>query len=199
VIQAARAPVLLIELADYGGAALVEGRQQLVGLRGLVGKDALEPLALVPCRGVDKDVEAARLSGQSAGRAAAHQHAIALLGGAHNLLADERQHALGVEELVFGEAGHGKDRVLPEHLAVAVVPGVEALVEACGQLGVHSGRARRAGCQLRIQQPPSQALRQFVRKLPAVRAVLTLHRNHPCRCFRHGLTPPPTGAYNGSG
>jgi hypothetical protein len=46
VVEAAGAPLLLVELADDGGAALVKGGEKLVGMLGLLGEGADEPVAL---------------------------------------------------------------------------------------------------------------------------------------------------------
>src|SRR5208282_6758784 len=95
------------------------------------------------------------------GSAAAYDHAIALLGSVKNVLADERQHAFGVEDLVGGEIGHGIGRVVPEDLAVAVVPGIEALVVLGGDLRRNACGAGRGTGQFRVEQPPAQVRGQI--------------------------------------
>ena len=72
-----------------------------------------------------------------------------------------------------------------KHLAVTVVPRVQPLVEFGRRLRIHAGHARRAGHQLRVQQPPTQPRRQIVRKLRSVRAVLALHGDDPDRRMHH--------------
>src|ERR1035441_6244046 len=100
MIQAARAPFLLVELADHCRAALVEGGQELVGVLGLFWKGVREPFPLGSGRGVDKDVKESRLAGQSTRCTPAHDHTVAFLRSVQNLLANERLHAFGVEDLV---------------------------------------------------------------------------------------------------
>jgi len=186
VVEAAGAPVLLIEPADDGGAALVEGREMLVGVLGLVREGFDEPLALGAGGSVDEDMKAAGMAGERAGRAAADENAVALLGGVENLPMDERKHALGVEDLVLGDAGRGIAGVVPEGLAVAVVPGIEALVEFGGHLGIDAGDAGRSADQLGVKQAPAKAVGKIVRELCAVGAVLPLDGNDLDRHMHHG-------------
>src|SRR5580704_9982390 len=67
VIEAAGAPLLLVELADDGGATLVVRGQLLVGLLSLAGELAFEPIALGARRGIHEDMEASLLPGERAG------------------------------------------------------------------------------------------------------------------------------------
>ena len=68
---------------------------------------------------------------------------------------------------------------MPEDLAVAVIPGIEPIVELGRQLRRNARRFRRRAHQLRIQQPPAQPRCKIVGKLPAPRAILPLNRNDP--------------------
>ena len=88
MVETAGAPLLLIELADDGGAALVEGGEELIGLLGLLGESVHEPLALGGGGSVDEDMKAAGLAGECAGCAAADEDAVALCGGVENLLSE---------------------------------------------------------------------------------------------------------------
>ena len=74
---------------------------------------------------------------------------------------------------------------MPEELAVAVVPGVEALVETRRGFRIHAGRLGSAIDQFRVEQPPPQPLGQIVRKLSPARTVLALHSNHSYRRMTH--------------
>ena len=114
-----------------------------------------------------------------------------------DLLPNQRQHALGIEDLFFAQAGHGIGRVVPEDFAVAVVPGVEALVELRGQFGRNAGSFGGGGDQLGVQQLPAQAAGQIVGKLAAARAVLALDGNDSDGRMPHGRMTLREGAYNG--
>ena len=86
-------------------------------------------------------MKAIRLIGQRAGCSAPDDDAVADLGRLQNLKLDQGQHALRVEDLVVGKAGHVVDVVVPEGLAIAVVPGVEALIVFGRQLLGNPGGA----------------------------------------------------------
>jgi len=73
---------------------------------------------------------------------------------------------------------HRIARVVPENLPVAVVPGIEPLVELQCKLWIHTGTSRRPGHQFRVQQPPGELLGQVVGKLATARAVFALHGYH---------------------
>ena len=104
VVQAARAPLLLIKLADDRSAALVKSGQSLFGVGRLFRECLREPLAFGLRRGIHKNMKTARMACQRAGRSPAYQDAFALLGRILDLLPDQRQHALGIEDLVLAKA-----------------------------------------------------------------------------------------------
>src|ERR1700738_3893753 len=116
VIEAAGAPFLLIEAPNYRRPALVVRRQLLFGAIGHIGVVLHEPVALGAHGGVYKDMEASRVAGKFARRAAAHDHAVALLRRVLDLFPDEPVHALAVEDLVIARGGRRVERFLPEGL-----------------------------------------------------------------------------------
>ena len=135
VVKPARAPILLIELFDGRGAPFVQGGQVRLGMLRLLRESAHIPLALGLGRGIDKNMKAAGIAHQCAGRSAAHQNAVARLRLQQNLLLNQLHHALGVEG-AFLPGRRRIYRVLPQDFSIAVVPGIGALVVALGQLGV---------------------------------------------------------------
>src|SRR5208337_5616168 len=185
VVEPARAPLLLVELANDPSAPPIEGRQMLLRLMRPLRKRAREPILLGAGRGVHENMKASRPPGEGTGRSAANQHAVALIRSVEDLCPDQFQHALGVEDFLIAAGGRRIHIILPEHFAVTVIPGVQPLVEPGRRLRIDAGDARRASHQLRVQQPPAQPRRQIVRKLRSVRAVLTLHGDHPDRRMHH--------------
>src|ERR1700761_5126604 len=106
MVKSARAPLLLIELANHRSAALVVGCQRLVRILRLLGKCLREPVALRFHRGIDKNMKAARLTRERACRSSAYENTVAKLRRRYNLFSDQRQHAFGIKDLLFRETGH---------------------------------------------------------------------------------------------
>src|SRR6185437_14303833 len=163
-----------------------------------LGKSAHEPLFLCARGRVHKNMEATRMPGQRTSRAASHQNAMPHLRGSENFLLNQLQHALRIEEMLIRRSRGEVGRVLPEDLAVSVIPGIKPLVELNRDLRIHSSHSRRARHKFRIQQPPPEMLGQVVCEFSPVRAVFPLNRYHRYRCAHHILghsLRPPGGYY----
>ncbi len=131
--------------------------------------------------GVHKQVKTPGFARQRAGPAPAYDHAIALLGGVQHFLLDQPIHPFTIEDLVIRQRGRGIKLVLPEDLAVAVVPGIEPVVELRCHLFRNAGGARRGRQQFRIQQPPPQPLGEIMGKFTAPRSVLAFNSDNTDR------------------
>lgn len=111
------------------------------------------------------------------GRAASDDHALTLLGTRAQQLAHVIDHPVAVEG-VGVRPRQPFERTMPEGLAKAVVPGVEAFIALRDEMLLHSGPASNLFEQAVVDQLPSQPAGKVVGISRALAAVLPLDRNH---------------------
>ncbi len=200
MIKPARAPLLLIELADDGRRAACRMRPVSAPLVGPdLGNACVNQsrFAFTWHKQKYENIPDATASAHAAPRPTSTQlpcsAASRISSRINSASAPSRRPAH------LRETGHLVGRVVPEHFPVAVVPGIEPIIELRRQFWRNARDASPpplTSSESSNRHPNRSG--QIVGKLPTPRPVLPLNRNHLDWRMQSSANFPAIGAYNGT-